>query len=454
MTGQTPPIHEATIHEATIHEALWICPVAGEPIANGAMAIQGGRIAHVGTQAELRDLPGVRVRHRGAAAIIPGFVNAHTHIELTILRGFLGDVDFTDWIRRLVRVKYQHMDREAFAVSARLGAIENLRAGVTAIGDAMDIGTAWEAALEYGLQGVFYQEVFGPDESVWSESLRGLREKVARYRSSQTATFRIGISPHAPYTVSETLYREAGAWAREEDLPVAVHIAESREETAFVRDGGGPFADALRARQIAVTARGRNPVAYLDHLGLLRPGALLIHAIEIDRAEIERIRSAGAAVAHCPKSNALLGHGVAPVGDLKQSGIPVGLGSDSVASNNVVDMFEEMRAAVFHQRLRAGRVDALSARDAFRMATLGGAQCLGLDASLGSLESGKRADFAVVDLGDLATQPVYDPVETMVYSACRANVRATFLGGMAFNREGSDLVRQAQDIAELLRRSR
>jgi 5-methylthioadenosine/S-adenosylhomocysteine deaminase len=432
-----------------IHEASWVCPTTTPPIRDGAIAIQGERIVQVGSRSELRDLPGTRIQHAGAA-IIPGFVNAHSHIELTVLRGFLENVAFTNWIQRLVRAKYQTLHNEDLAVSARLGAIENLQAGVTAVGDLMDTGAAWNAIREFDLQGVVYQEVFGPAESSAAEALQTLQTKIEKHRLSETETRRIGVSPHAPYTVSESLYRGANEYARARNLPVAVHIAESRDESAFVRDGAGPFAEALRARNIAVNARQMSPLAYLDQLELLRPGVLLIHAIETEDHDLARIQASGASVVHCSKSNAKLGHRIARVRDMLERQIPVGLGTDSVASNNVVDMFEEMRSAIFFQRMATGRVDALSATDAFRMATIGGAECLGLTDKLGSLEAGKRADFAVVNLAGIATQPVFDPIETMVYSACRADVRQTFVGGTAFKADTAGLLQQAGDIARRL----
>jgi 5-methylthioadenosine/S-adenosylhomocysteine deaminase len=413
------------------------------------MAVQDGRILKLGSQAELRDLPGERVRHPGAA-IIPGFVNAHTHLELTVFRGFLENRSFPEWIRHLVHAKYDVLDRDALAVSAELGAIESLRAGVTAVGDAMDTGTAWDAMLQYGLQGVAYQEVFGPAESSLNAAMTALRSKVSLHRARETETQRVGVSPHAPYTVSEALYRASHEYARAENLRVAVHIAESRDEVAFVHDGAGPFADALRARNIPVTARRQSPLAWLDQLGLIRPETLLIHAVEADAPDLDRIEAGGATVVHCPKSNAKLGHRVARVSEMIRRGIPVGIGSDSVASNNVIDMFEEMRTAIFCQRSAQERVDALSAHEAFRMATIGGAKCLGLENHIGSLEAGKRADFVVVDLSGVPLQPVYDPIETMVFSACRADVRATYVGGKEFSANPSALIARAEEIARSL----
>jgi cytosine/adenosine deaminase-related metal-dependent hydrolase len=432
----------------TIYEADWVCPGAAAPIRHGAIAVQNGQIAAVGPADDLNGSP--RVRYPGCA-IIPGFVNAHAHLELTILRGFLEDLPFMDWILRLVRAKYQSLTRDALKVSAQLGALEMLRAGVTTVAEVMDVGAGWEALKEFGLQGVAYQEVFGPADSVAAESMSGLRSKVERRRAEETETLKIGVSPHAPFTVSRTLYEATRDYARSQSLPMTAHIAESQDELLLVRDGDGPFAKGQRNRGIEVTPRHCTPVAYLDNLGLLGPDMLLIHVIQIEDQDLNRLQTSRTTVVHCPKSNAKLGNRIARVTDMRARGVPVSLGTDSVASNNVVDMFEEMRAAVFYQRSLAGRVNALTAADAFRMATIEGARCLGFEARLGSLDAGKRADFVVVDLSGPATQPVYDPIETMVYSACRSNVRCTFLAGHEVDLDDSEILKQAQAIGERLR---
>jgi cytosine/adenosine deaminase-related metal-dependent hydrolase len=383
-------------------------------------------------------------------AIIPGFVNAHAHLELTILRGFLEDLPFHQWIPRLTQAKYQHLTRDEMLVSARLGVIEMLAAGVTCVGEVMDLGVSWRAMREFGLQGIVFQEVFGPAEAQASEALDSLIKKIDNYRDNQTDTLRIGVSPHAPYTVSSKLFRNVNDYAAREGLPLTTHIAESKEESLLVRRGEGPFADRLRERGIPVSAAGASPVAYIDSLGLVRPEMLLAHAVDVDHADITIIRQRRASVAHCPKSNAKLAHGIAPIAEMNDAGIRLGLGTDSVASNNVADMFEEMRSAVLQQRARTQRLESLDARTAFHVATLGGAECLGLAKHVGSLEAGKRADFVVVDLSDPAVQPVYDPIQTMVYSASRSNVRTTFIGGREVTIDPADLVRECKAIAERL----
>jgi len=230
-------------------------------------------------------------------------------------------------------------------------------------------------------------------------------------------------------------------------LPLALHIGESGEERAFVRDGAGPFADYLSGRGIPVEARGVGPIEYVRDLGMLGPNTLAIHAIDASSDDIDRFRSADVAVAHCPKSNLKLGHRIAPLREFIDAGVRVGLGTDSVASNNVVDMFEEMRTAIFLQRTRLDDPRALGASEVFAMATLGGARCLGFDAEIGSLEPGKQADFCVVDLNEPAMQPVYDPIESMVFSASRQNVRATYVGGRKVDVDCTDLLRETAEIA-------
>jgi cytosine/adenosine deaminase-related metal-dependent hydrolase len=425
-----------------IYEADWVCPVSTPPVRNGRLTVQNGAIVASRDDDQIVRFPG--------CAIIPGFVNAHAHLELTILRGFLDHLPFGDWIPRLTHAKYQVLSREDMLVSARVGALEMLRAGVTCVGEVMDLGTGWQAMREFNLQGIAYQEVFGPAEHQCDEAMRGLRSKVDDYRKNETDTCRIGVSPHAPYTVSKSLYAAVSQYAAREQLRVTAHIAESREEGQFVRWGAGVFADRWSARGIPVVPTGSSPLAYLDRFDLLRPSTLLIHAIDLEDSDLNLLREKQPTLVHCPKSNAKLAHGIARLTEIRETGIPLALGTDSVASNNVVDMFEEMRSAIFQQRARTQDLLALDATSVFRMATLGGAECFGLSSHLGSLDVGKRADFVVVDLNDPAVQPVHDPIEAMVYSASRHSVRATYIAGREMNPDATDLLKDFQRVAEKL----
>jgi 5-methylthioadenosine/S-adenosylhomocysteine deaminase len=338
-------------------------------------------------------------------------------------------------------MKYKVCTRDELKASARLAATEMLRAGVTTIGEVMDFPTGWEAMLEFGLQGVAYQEVFGPGEATAPEALRTLREKVEHHRKQETATQRIGLSPHAPYSVSPRLYQDVREYALRDGLRMTAHVAESSDETSFVRDGAGLFAEAHRKRGIQVIARGCSPVAHLDRLGMLGPDMLLVHAIDTDIEDHDRIRERGAFVAHCPKSNSYLGHGLAPVAAMRARGIPIALGTDSAASNDAFDMLAEMRITVEQQ--------GLGYDEAFRMATIEGARALGLENELGSLEAGKRADFSVIALRN----PSGNPIEEIVLRAKPADIRKTFLGGRKVNVEVEALFKEVGRIQLKLKES-
>jgi 5-methylthioadenosine/S-adenosylhomocysteine deaminase len=268
---------------------------------------------------------------------------------------------------------------------------------------------------ECGVRGIGYIEVFGPDPLQCTESLAGLERAVAPHRSLDTPLVRTGVSPHAPYTVSAPLFRDVARWARSEQLPVAVHIAESAAETAFVRDGLGPFAERLRARGIAVAPQARSPIGLLHDTGILDTQPLLIHAIQIDATDIDVIAAHDASIVHCPISNAKLGQGIAPLDRMLAAGIRTGLGTDSVASNDRMDLLGEARQATLLAALRASTPDALTAHDALRLATLGGAQAMGLGSRVGSLDVGKDADLAAFSLDHLPATPVHDAAVTLVH---------------------------------------
>jgi 5-methylthioadenosine/S-adenosylhomocysteine deaminase len=289
--------------------------------------------------------------------------------------------------------------------------------------------------IEAGVRGVMYQEVFGPDPSQCATSLAELRAKMDALRPRQTPLVRAGVSPHAPYTVSDPLYAAVAGYASRESLPVAVHIAESEPERQLVEQGDGPFAAGLRRRGIPVAPRARSSIALLERHGVLAARPLLIHCVRLDRDDIGVIARARAPVAHCPISNAKLGHGTAPLLELLDAGITVGIGSDSVASNNRMDMLAESRAVILAQRARLARHDVLCARDALHLATLGGARALGLDAETGSLEVGKSADLAAFPL-DGSAFPVHDPEPAAIFSLPGVQASLVAVAGHELVRDG------------------
>jgi 5-methylthioadenosine/S-adenosylhomocysteine deaminase len=394
--------------------ADWVVPVEGTPLCDGAVAIDdAGLIAAVGLASEL----GEGERHAGCV-ILPGFVNAHSHLEYAVYSGFGDGLDFPTWIALHIERK-QRIDLADMEAIARLGALACLRSGITTVGDCSFSGASVTACAEVGLPGIVYLEVFGTSEGQLAERFAPMRDRVAGTLSEQV---RLGVSPHAPYTVGVDLYRACD----ELGLPVATHLAESESETQFLRDGTGPweaFADWL------VPPAGTTGIRLLEDSGLLGPRVLAAHCVQADPEEIEILAARDVAVAHCPRSNALLGCGVAPLRELREAGVRVCIATDSPASTPSFDMFDEMRAAIVAARARERRPDALTAADALELATMGGARALGAHASRGSITPGKRADLTVLSLAETPFVPWEDPVTAAVLGGSPDRVVATLVSG-------------------------
>jgi cytosine/adenosine deaminase-related metal-dependent hydrolase len=398
----------------TVLSADWVVPVEGAPIRDGAVDIDDGTgtIAAVGPREELGDSV-----HYEEAVILPGFVNAHTHLEYDVYAGFGDGLGFADWIGLHVQRKAR-IDLTDMEAIARLGALECLRSGVTTVGDCSFSGAAATACAELGLRAVVYLEVFGADETPIRERFEPMRERLAGLPD----TVRVGISPHAPYTCTIELYR-AGA---ELGLPVATHLAESAAETEFLRTGRGAWQSFA---EMLVPPPGTTGIRLLAEAGLLDSNVVAAHCVEVDEEEIALLAEHDVAVAHCPRSNGILGCGVAPLTALREAGLRVCIATDSPASTPSFDMFDEMRAAIVGARAREERPDALTAADALELATLGGARALGLDASVGSLVPGKSADLTVLSLADTPFIPWEDPVTGAVLGGSPHGVVATLVSG-------------------------
>ena len=360
-----------------------VYPITAPPIQDGAVLVgDDGRIAAVGPHPHIPTPPKSTALEFREAMLLPGLINCHTHLELTHLAGRNKERDFAGWIRRIRELKDATPPEEFTAAAAR-GVRDGWAVGVTTVADTGSTGAAARALAELGGRGIVYQEVFGPDPARLDRSMEELRAALAAVASCAGDRVRLGVSPHAPYTVSEPLYRAVATLARERGLPVALHLAESEAETQFVRAGTGPFAEMHRRRGIPVQPQGRSPVAYLADTGHLTPDTLCIHCVQLDAADIQTLAASGATVAHCPRSNTAHGHGRAPVAALRAAGVRVGLGTDSVASVGDANLWAEAAAA------------GLSGDEALRALTLDGACALGWDAEVGSLEVGKAADIAV-----------------------------------------------------------
>jgi 5-methylthioadenosine/S-adenosylhomocysteine deaminase len=360
------------------------------------------------------------------------------------MRGWLEDLPFRKWIIRLTKARQEILDPRRLMASARVGIAEGLLAGITTYADTCESGVVHQALREMGARGLMYLEVFGPQPDQAPSSLKTLGERVATLRLADTALVQCGISPHAPYSVSDALFRDAAAMAIAENLPIAVHAAESDAEQQLVVAAQGDFADALRARRIDVTPRGTSTIEVLDRAGVLRARPLLIHCVRASPDDVRRIADNNCAVAHCPASNAKLGHGVADLGAFLASGIRVGLGSDSVASNNRMDVLDEARLAVLFGRATGRTWNAFPATLGLELATRRGAQALGMDSEIGSLEVGKSADLAAFPLDGMHVQPIQDPESALVFATSGRDATLVTVAG-------NELVRNArlvQDVSD------
>ncbi len=395
------------------YHARWVLPITQPPIENGTVVENDGIISYVGPRSAAPPGPDYEL---GESILMPGLVNTHTHLELTSMRGFLEDCRFTVWIDKLRRSRNEVMDQNALLDSARFGLVEGLEAGITTYSDTCSSGVAMQAMREANVRGIMYQEVFGPDPSHAEDAMLDLEQRVEVLRSKQTDLVSLGVSPHAPYTVSDPLYDAAAQFANSRKLPLAMHIAESQGEFDLVTKGAGDFAEGWKRRGIEVTPRARSPIALLEERGALERGPLLIHCVRVDEDDMKIMARRNCSVAHCPASNAKFGHGIAPLLPLIAAGIRVGIGSDSVASNNRMDILDEARLSVLIHRAATRRHDAFGAHDALQLATIGGARALGIDARVGSLEVGKDADLAAFSAASPRTIPLGDPYSAAIFA--------------------------------------
>jgi cytosine/adenosine deaminase-related metal-dependent hydrolase len=399
--------------------ARWLIPVEGPPIEQAALLIDTeGRIADVGADSRVARPPDAAVEEFGPAVIIPGLINTHTHLELTGFAEQIQEREFSAWIRRLRELKTSRTSRD-FLQAARQGLQLCYAAGVTTVADTGDSDSVIQVLAEAEGSGIAYLEVFGPDPRLAQTSLGALRDRVIRAGRWAVQRVRVGVSPHAPYTVSGALLGAVAKWSRAEGLPLAVHIAESPAEAELLRSGSGPFAAAWAERGIPLPpSLGGTPIEWLAENAALSPLTLCIHAVQAVPSDIHLLASSGAAVVHCPLSNRAHGHGAAPLSSLIEAGVRVGIGTDSEVSVGHPDLLAEARAARGLARL--------TAEEALDLCTLSGARALGLETETGSLRVGKWADCVVIRLP--AAGPHSNPVEHVLASS-PADVMLTCVGG-------------------------
>ncbi len=429
LPGRTEPRAESA-HGRTLFAADWVVPVASPPVAEGGVLVEGPRIVEVGRAEDLRRAGLDEVRELAGHLLVPGLVNAHTHLELSFLRGRLSPgMPFDAWIEAMVGA-VRGADEATLTEAARSGMREVISNGITAVGDISRGGLSCPIMAEAGLKGTVFIEVLGFHPDREPKALEGAAASLERLASRPKEALRIGIAPHAPYSTSPALYRASADLARRRGLALAVHLAETPEEERFTQEGRGPLRDLLERFGVwdeAFPIPRCSPVAYLERLGVLA-GALAVHCNTVDdEDDIGRLRDAGARVVICPGGNAWFGRPARhPVARLLEAGVPCALGTDSLASNDRLDMLAEMSLCIAaHPEIPAETV--------LHMATDWAAEALGLAEVCGNLEAGKAADLVALRLPSGGVQ---EPVSWVVAEATGEDVALVLIDGEVVHQDG------------------
>ena len=445
--------------------ARYVLPVSSHYIENGAVLVRDDKVVEVGPASELkRKYPDEMQRDFGMAAIMPGFVNCHSHLEYSTMRGILNDVPFTQWKAFIIQKESLLSEKDWFD-SAMLGAYEAAASGITTVADVTSTGASLAAAERIGLRGIIYRSVGAAQRDKVSSEMQTAVDQIEEWRSSSTSgRFRVGIGPDSLYTCHPQILREVAHYANDTGTPIAIHLAGSQEECDFVRYGSSPFSiasdsdthKAFAPRQsVELLPAGCSPVQYALNWDVLEtPEVLAINCVKLDDHDIEILASNDVRVAVCPRACAKLGMGVSPIVQMRRAGVVVGLGTDSSAAADSIDPIEEMRFTMLIQRATNGRDGFIEGPDMIQLATLDSARALHMDHLIGSLDPGKQADIVVVDLSKSWQAPTHFPTSAIVHTADRDNILLTMVAGKvvfdASDKYGQVLAADMREIRSIM----
>lgn len=420
----------------TLITARWLVPVRPSEavLEHHALAIERGEIVDVlPTPAALERYAAAQIYDLADHVLIPGLVNLHTHAAMTLMRGLADDLPLMTWLRDHIWPVEAHVVSADFVRDGTLLACaEMLRGGITCFNDMYFFPAATaQVALQAGMRAaigiiaVEFASTYASDAADYLAKGIALRDAL-----HDEALLSFCLAPHAPYTVSDATFERIAVYAAELDVPVHTHVHETEDEI-----------------NQSVKTHGMRPLQRLKNLGLLGPNLIAVHAVHLTPDEIALLAEHGCHVAHCPSSNLKLASGHAPIHALAQAGINIGLGTDSAASNNRLDMLAELRLAALLGKLGTRDAAALPAHQALEMATINAARALGLDAKIGSLEKGKRADITAINLNALELAPCYQPLSHITYAAGREHVSHVWVDGVLRVREGQLTSLDSADIS-------
>ena len=402
----------------TLIEAGWVVPVEphGVVLEGHAVAVDGGTVVAVLPLAEARARFAAReVVSRPGSVLIPGLVNAHTHNPMTLMRGVADDLALHEWLQQHIwPVEAAVIGPEFVADGVELAIAEMLRGGTTCCNENYFFPDVQAATYKrhgfrarVGLPVIDFPTAWAKTDDEYFDRAGEVHDQWRGDPLVSTA-----FAPHAPYTVSDASFGRIRMLADQLDIPVHCHVHETAQEVAESQE-----------------RHGQRPLARLDRLGLVNDRLIAVHMTALDQAEIELCAQRGVSVVHCPESNLKLASGFCPVGKLQAAGVNVAIGTDGAASNNDLDMFGELRTAALLAKAVSGDPTALDAAAALRAATLGSARAMGLEAQVGSIEPGKQADLACIDLDPLETQPLFHVLSQLAYATGRHQVTDVWIAG-------------------------
>lgn len=411
-------MHHSPVPIDTLIEARWIIPVDAKnsTLSNHALAINQGKIIDIfpASEAITRYSPKHTVLLKNHV-VIPGLINLHTHAAMTLMRGLADDLPLMDWLNKHIwPAEQRHVNETYVYDGTRLACAEMLRGGTTCFNDMYFYPEAGaRATLAAGMRAVIGMIAIDFPTAYASDADDYLAKGLLLRDNLQCESLlQFSFAPHAPYTVSDKTFATILTYAEQLNTPIHLHLHETVDEI-----------------RIGLESHGTRPIERLQQLGLLTPNLIAVHMVQTTESDMRTLQRNGCHVAHCPSSNLKLASGFAPITSLLDAGINIGLGTDSAASNNRLDMFEEMRLAALLAKAVSNQANVLPACQALQMATINGARALGIEDITGSLTPGKAADIVAVDFSDLNLLPCYDPISHLVYSTSREHVSHVWVNG-------------------------
>ena len=395
---------------------------------DGILALENSQIVYVGQEnQEILKQADQIIDYQGAW-IMPGLVNCHTHSAMTGLRGIRDDSNLHEWLEDYIWPAEAEFTPEMTTKAVKEALTEMLQSGTTTFDDmynpnGVEIEKIYEAVKASKMRCYFSPTLFSSDMETTDETIAKTRAVIGTIKGYQDPNFKVMVAPHSPYSCSRELLEASLNLAKEEDIPLHIHVAETKEESGII-----------------LKRYGKRPIAFLDELGYLDHQAVFAHGVELNEAEIARLADSQVAIAHNPISNLKLASGIAPVVQLQKAGVPVGIATDSVASNNNLDMFEEGRTAALLQKMKSGDASQFPIETALKALTIEGAKVLGMDDEIGSLEVGKQADFLVIQpQGKIHLQPQENMLSHLVYAVKSSDVDDVYIAGEQVVRAGKVL---------------